>query len=1459
MTARRLVLVLAIAVCGLGAGRPVCAEDADTLMSRSLPMRTALHHDATMKAPFEKLLELYRKDNRVDELVAMYRSHLSQFPQDQNATIVLIRLLSATGNPEAMRAAQTAVRQFPENAFIHYLLYEMLDGEQDPEALSMLDKAAELEQLPSRKETWIDELVPKARAAGDHEMAEKHLRALGALYGDSSAGRLQVARRMLDHKFPKLALETLAGGDGDAASGVVMLESEMVAASAEAALDRHDQAIARLDALLGRVSADHWMRDEILRRMAALVKTDAQRQAMIDAARQRVEASPNDEHAVLELATRLSGFEFRRQALDVLLEAGKRLPQSLRIEKATLELFDLLRDERGRELYLAARIKQLPERGDLVLERVKTLYLLGRSHEATEALDELVADLDEPDRLRILLDVGRYLRRTPLPDDAMRVLNRAVQLAPDRLDIMREVGELCLVTGDREALRKLFTREIPEAASIENLLDLVQFMVRQRMWREARQALARRMATEPNNLELRLLLLEVEASQGRIRAAESLIVDMRELADTTARYRQWLEAAAQFHDRNATIEGFLEQELTRLATSIGQWESQLVERRIAWAEMAMRFRMHTHALTLLRSDLEKDPPRAIAIKLRRRIIAVLGDMRGGAEALRNEFKSLAQLDPASTNEINARLAILHVEASRDDLAQPLLQKVDVAAINDADLLARLRRIYATRNDGRQAIAVMRRLTVIDPTNRNNWEQWLSALAGSGNEEHLRIAIRRLLAGVERMPLTDEARGLLKTYLVDSYWRSIAGAISDGQAGSLAESLALLDAVDRMIATPHEGIWIVWTRAYVLNQLGRGEARDEAIRELDRLAKMRLVALAEQQPAQPDEEGEATTDDDGSDSEEHPTAAASRPDVIVFPDGMSISVKWARKLLAAELADQPNPPFNRAGPMPSLQGLALRWVHRVDAGMVTRLMPLSDGRLLVFNTQGDMTCLAGRTGKLIWERSGVLPPTSLVGQWVQMMSPTGGYTSHYVTPMVPSPVRAGEDRIIVASGGSLSCWDLNSGELAWRAELASSHAAPAQIVVRGDLVVAVDAVSGEALWLDRETGKLKREAKQLFDPQAGPSHAQQDVGSTSDGRFFFVYGSQAGIYDIETGDAVWRFAPSEVRAFPLELKDPQDVKPKPKKPASGATSVSPYAFTGPAMPPMSPHVAVRAFSGAYLSSHGHGPFGGPSGSPFGSALVPFDYLKRSIHSWQPGGDRIGARVAYMGPVVFWAAQTSNERIGLLVGDRLVLGANSQLGLHRLDMPLLGKQVSVSGTYIGRHGRLLCMMQHAGALAVVDTRDGNRHDIAIGEVSGNNPQQYAQCVLDGPLAYVSGPKGLLCVNITTRTKVFMCEWPEELRESEEEDEALASNVPGPSPHMVGMMGLHHMARRVSAPHTAHHQVVQYKLNGVSFQINGNQGAALPMAAAARDGVLYTLLEPGVLVAVEAAETEADADDG
>jgi len=66
-----------------------------------LAWRTALHFDPSAEAPLRSLMGLYEKSAKMSELIALYTAHLSQFPQDENAKVVLARLYVETGDDQA--------------------------------------------------------------------------------------------------------------------------------------------------------------------------------------------------------------------------------------------------------------------------------------------------------------------------------------------------------------------------------------------------------------------------------------------------------------------------------------------------------------------------------------------------------------------------------------------------------------------------------------------------------------------------------------------------------------------------------------------------------------------------------------------------------------------------------------------------------------------------------------------------------------------------------------------------------------------------------------------------------------------------------------------------------------------------------------------------------------------------------------------------------------------------------------------------------------------------------------------------------------------------------------------------------------------------------------------------------------------------------------------------------------
>ena len=550
---------IGIAVFLFAAEAPPAMRD---LATETLPLRTALHQDPLLESPLQKLLSVYREANRVEELLTIYRSHLARFPKDAGATTVFLRLLAESDDAAAVREAREACDRCPANAGLHYVYYTLL-RRHGGGALDQLDRAIDLEQQPNRKLAWIELLLPAAMAEDRSDLAKKHLLSLGAAAA-TPEGRLDVARKMNRFKFHLAALDLLSQKAASPPAAETMVSIELEAATAEVGLDRLSAAGARLDRLLAKLTADYWQRAEIVRRRLALVQSPQERAAMIGLARKQAADRPHDEAAALDLAQVLAGLEARRDALAALVEAGGRMSQSEAIETRVLELLDQLRDDFGREQYLAQRMKLQPGRKDLVFQHVKTLYLLGRRKEAQAELDAAVAGLPQSQQANQLREIARFLRRSSLPGDAVTLYQKIVEINPARMDVRREWAETCIAQGDRERLHEILVGIDPQKAELETVLDLVPFMVQQELYAEAKTVLRKRLEIDKENLDLRLLLLDIERRLGNGPEGEKLIDQSRVLADTSARYRQWLDAAVAFHQDFDTAGAFLDAEQQRL-------------------------------------------------------------------------------------------------------------------------------------------------------------------------------------------------------------------------------------------------------------------------------------------------------------------------------------------------------------------------------------------------------------------------------------------------------------------------------------------------------------------------------------------------------------------------------------------------------------------------------------------------------------------------------------------------------------------------------------------------------------------------------------------------------------------------------------------------------------------------------------------------------------------------------
>ena len=1366
-------------------GKPISPDD---LTAKSLLLRTALFHDPTLAPPFDRLLELHREAGHAKELVDIYRQHVTRFPADTGALTVLIRLLAATDDPEARASAARAAGKHPDNAFLQYLHFESLQKSHEAGALDALDRAIAKETMPARKRAWIEQLLPLATADGRPELARKHLEAL-ATQSATAEEKVEVARKMIAQKLDAAALATLDAAAALSPAAETGVEIDLAAASAELGLQKTEAAAARLDRLLSRLAADYWRRPEILHRRTSLVKTDAEREAMIDAARNRRKAAPGDENAALEVAQLLAAFEFRREALDILLDAAGRITGSEKIEKTALELFDRLRDERGRETFLADRLRTFPGREDLALARARSLFLLNRRAEALALFDATAEKFTPQVRLTQTLELARFLRRNAQHADAAELFQRATVLAPARLDVRRELAETWLATGDKGKARAVFSGPLPDDIETENLLDVIQFLIKQDLAAEAQTALAAKVAREPGNFDLRMMQLTMAARLADREGGVKLIEQTRPLADTDARHRRWLEGAVAFHEVFETEGEFLTAQRKLFTDDPASWSREKLERTLSFLEVAAAHGGKADSAAMLETGLASKPAPEIRTELTRRQLGLIENDPAKSMDFEAQLKALIDEDPVHADEYRIRLAQHFSKEKRSDQVALTLRggnrseplgAIDLQKVGDAALLSGLEGMLRETGTGpKDQLAILERLTTLEPGNRAAWGRWLTALASSGDEDRLRTSLRRLLAGVGKLEFADETRRLLEEHLLASHWRSLNRLLQDADDNEarLAETLPLLDGADRMARGRDEWLWLSWTRAYVLNRLGRHEARDSTIREFDRIS-----ALA---PTQ-NPKLENDSDEPGKDD-------VAPEDSIAFPDGLIIGKSEAHALLTA-------PPVKTAarakadseGPRGALR---VRWAFDTErSATITRILPMNNGRVTVLDNTGRIYSIDAVTGKLVWSRDGARPAQPVQDE-------NGNYGGMaFASPAVPI---ADGTRIFLPAGDGVECWAAEDGRVLWRAPSLRASGTKATVdsslFIHAGRLLVCDATAASVGALDPATGKLVWQRSYPTRPASVPMTMFNTGASLSNGRLLF-YGNGAFVVNADDGALLWSFDAKRAREFPIALSDP-------------AATPAPQTTASPS------YRGRRSYSSRSFSSS----YGGYNQQQ----LLQLDYLNASgSGSYNPYAMQAGAQFALTKSAAAWAAANANSgygRFGVLSGDRMVLMNGYNMHTVRLDVPFGGGVHNANGIFIGIAGRRACLLNETG-ITLCDIDSNSTNSIAFSETAaGGTPRVSMQAApipvqvaVDGMLLHVSGPDGIATFHARTGERIQQTPWP--------------ANIAPP-------------AQPVPINRSA-----QYNIRGrFTYTPDGRTGAMEMVTATVSDGVLYTPVTASRLVAL------------
>jgi len=896
------------------------AADGSDLLQKSLPYRTALHHDPSLEPPLEQLLKLYRDAGRIEELLAIYRQHLNQFPVDSRARAVLYRLLHRSGQVEAESFLRRSVRTCPDDGYLKFLLGSSLDGEGDPEGRRLLLEAVDAEQRTSRKQDWLLSLIGSAARFGDRGSVEAALERWREL-PLASIDHVELAELLLRHGFGEQTLALLAEVGSQDAEDQVSLE--LLRARAEEHSGEIEAAKKRLDALLARLDERYWRREEILLLRFGLVRGKEEIAAVIAERREAVDADPDSEQAWLDLARTQRAFSRGESALATLREAHEKLPGSLLIEQALMEHFERLHRYEDYEAWIAEKVAEHPERHDLRRRHVELLFLFERDEEARAAFDELLAEVDPATRTEQRLMMARKLRPLGLVRAAVSLLEQVLEENPNRFDLMRELLELQHQIDPRSVFALLTEERLRKDGPIEQVIDLARWLNAKGFLPQSTTLLEHHLEEHPYHPDLNVLLASAYRRLGlRAKRAERLAV-LREEMTSVADFRRLMNALVDGIEDEAERTETLNAELEKLAT-LEDGEDRR-HRELALIEMLAEEGEERAALVdwlEMRIAAVDDAWRPA---YRKQLTGVLSKMQEADAKLEEQLKILAEEDPRHQQRYLVRRLQLLVRRRQQangyygnfPEAQELLGRIEVEMIDERDSLQILDTVLQQVGEQELHAEVLAKLVTRTPEDAKLWERWLNLLAEQRMEENLRVAIRRLLANQDQVELDDARREQLKRHLLFSLWRSVAERLQQGDLAGALPFLAQAEAA----GDDQDHAWVLWSRAVILDRLDRRRAYEETRARLERLA--------------------GVEDDDG---------------YIVFPDGIRCHPELIKRRFESDPAEQRTvaalPPYD------------LEWLADLGDGV---LGAYELGETLAVQTGGGLVGVDLATGKRLWRR------------------------------------------------------------------------------------------------------------------------------------------------------------------------------------------------------------------------------------------------------------------------------------------------------------------------------------------------------------------------------------------------------------------------------------------------------------------------------------------------------------
>ncbi len=1304
----RVLILLSLFLLALfpnGHSQDKSAED--KFNAASLRYRTTLHYDPLQEASLEDLVKLYLAVGRSDELIALYRNHISQYPDDSGALTVLIRILRRVDRAGADELIAAALPKYPNYAPLQYVMFRFYEERGDPRAPAALSRAIDLETDLSRRNKWFKELLDLSEGEEARKLALAHFSKLLEAEKMDTSLLLEIAQIAQRHRFWEQSRLALIRASSGTESPEQKLQIDLLLVESLKELNRRAEAERLLDSVLEKLAPDYRRRKEILVMRINLIPTEEERQVYLKSLADRSTNQPANESALIDWVETLIAADQQKEAINVLLTASPRFPKSVFLESETMKLLENSGDYARFVGYLSERLESEPERLDLRFRLSKAEFAIGQDDAGLQDFLVVIGGETPKNVAEKILELQTYLKEIDRAGAIASYLEKFVKEHPSFLNIARELAEIDIAKNNETAVNDLVAKLDSGTADSEDVLEFADFLLEAKFILAAQSLVEARLKFDSNNFALNLKLIAISGLAGNGVTTKERIATLREAADTPQRYSQWLDAAILAHQSLETLPQFLEDELSRYSFDEADWPDTKVERFLILCEKHRKNLVADRLADQVRKQLDR-PNLNDSTRMRlRKILAGILEVNPAlmADAVK-QLQALITEDTPRRATYELRLALVYHRGGRPDLAAPIFSRIDYDEVDSPSLLRSASDVLIDSQMLREAARALETITKLVRSDFLSWERRISVLAALGDETALRSIIRMLQSGDkdtedENIVLRERSREALRNHLEASYWRSISTILA---SDPVEEALPMLTALDQEDLGIRARFWSEWTRSRVLGRLNRPTEAREALIRLSKLAEAR---------------GEK---------------------YLSFPDGLTLALPVGQTTWVEDAGDVSSSEPTEVSLDYLFAHPSLLWIAELPDGVSVERILRSEHYVLILDSSETIRCLDSRSGKLLWKvglegqrERAHLPYPRVFDEVSLPLRIQSQSEENVIKTRTPPSIAVWKDCCFLVSAKDCIARSLENGEILWvkhlpDSVLSATKTAPrgarptVSLVVDDGKLILFDPNSGDALGLETKSGKLLWSRKNETDRaenHAGESIklASLNTGLALGDPLGLSYGEEVRLFDVKSGAVAWHFRKSQVGRFPVILRAPREGESAEDDQVSAAIESE----------------GIEKFYDVI-----------PSTSP---------------ETNQKGREFFSSSALILGPAVYWAESRfrQNSPAFAAVGDRF-LWLMEQDRVHRIsiDLPIESRQLPASGTFIGQSDEHLWFFDE-GDLYHADFRRGKTTRISVRDLGAPSTIRFTLNV--GRLV-VRGNASMIMLNAHTGEILARASLPEAL---------------------------------------------------------------------------------------------------